>query len=247
MNDLLKNNETIKKCEAMLYLFAGDSYIVPQDVLDETDKKTDVKILEIAKQLMNEQFFALVNISEETIESLNNYFKVRYGYLKRTNEYFFEFRESMYVFPWIIDVRRYNENKEGDNMVDINKIREALAKAKEQKEMIDNSLLHAEDAVLKIRERLSFAENKVAAYQDLLDDALKTDNKKIKDMMRCLDERYKYLCVPNDLWYQEELKKIQEQCTHVWEETTGDYGPITYKCELCNAKADTKTVELIIE
>lgn len=105
MNDLLRNNETIKKCESLLYLFAGDSYIVPQAVLDETDKKTDVKILEIAKQLINEQFSGLDGITEETIKSLNDYFKVRHGYFKKTSEKFFEFRASMYVFPWIIDVK----------------------------------------------------------------------------------------------------------------------------------------------
>ena len=65
-----------------------------------------------------------------------------------------------------------------DNMVDINKIREALIKAKHEEELAEDLLNKAEDHLTNLRDRVFAASDKVAAYQSLLDDALSSQSEK---------------------------------------------------------------------
>lgn len=67
-------------------------------------------------------------------------------------------------------------------MVDLSKIREALIKAKHEEEMAEDSLNQAENHLQNLRDRVIAASDKVAAYQDLWDSALRSQNENSKTM-----------------------------------------------------------------
>lgn len=62
---------------------------------------------------------------------------------------------------------------------------------------------------------------------------MKRTENEIKHMMKSLAQDYKTRILPIKVWYSDELKIIQSQCSHQWTEITGDHGPIIYECDLC--------------